>query len=133
MSRLSAALVLVASAALSEPAPAQHAIRVGQPQAGTFQFVPLQVGDETGIFRQHGVDVEVISFGGGPRVQQALAAGSIDIGIGSGPECDGQILVTPDLLGMLPWFSLRHVKPRLNAAEQMRTVVKEWKRNVETV
>jgi NitT/TauT family transport system substrate-binding protein len=28
----------------------------------------------------------VISFGGGPRVQQALAAGSIDIGIGSGPE-----------------------------------------------
>jgi 3-methyl-2-oxobutanoate hydroxymethyltransferase len=55
------------------------------------------------------------------------------IGIGSGPNCDGQILVTPDLLGMLPWFSLRHVKPRLNAAEQMRTVVKEWKRNVETV
>jgi NitT/TauT family transport system substrate-binding protein len=28
----------------------------------------------------------VISFGGGPRVQQALAAESIDIGIGSGPE-----------------------------------------------
>jgi NitT/TauT family transport system substrate-binding protein len=28
----------------------------------------------------------VISFGGGPRVQQALAADSIDIGIGSGPE-----------------------------------------------
>jgi 3-methyl-2-oxobutanoate hydroxymethyltransferase len=55
------------------------------------------------------------------------------IGIGSGAECDGQILVTPDLLGMLPWFSLRHVKPKLNAAEQMRTVVNEWKQNVETV
>jgi 3-methyl-2-oxobutanoate hydroxymethyltransferase len=53
------------------------------------------------------------------------------IGIGSGPDCDGQILVTPDLLGMLPWFSLKHVKPRLNAAEQMRTVVKEWKQSVE--
>lgn len=52
------------------------------------------------------------------------------IGIGSGPDCDGQILVTPDLLGMLPWFSLKHVKPRLNAAEQMRAVVKEWKDNV---
>jgi len=49
------------------------------------------------------------------------------IGIGAGPDCDGQILVTPDLLGMLPWFSLKHVKPKLNAAEQMRAVIQEWK------
>jgi 3-methyl-2-oxobutanoate hydroxymethyltransferase len=55
------------------------------------------------------------------------------IGIGAGPDCDGQILVTPDLLGMLPWFSLKHVKPKLNAAEQMRAVVKEWKQSVEAL
>ena len=55
------------------------------------------------------------------------------IGIGAGPDCDGQILVTPDLLGMLPWYNLKHVKPRLNAAEQMRAVVKEWKQGVEAV
>jgi NitT/TauT family transport system substrate-binding protein len=67
-------------------AQAQTKVRVGQPQIGTFQFVPLQVGSEAGIFKQHGVDLEIISFGGGPRVQQALAADSIDIGIGSGPE-----------------------------------------------
>jgi 3-methyl-2-oxobutanoate hydroxymethyltransferase len=54
------------------------------------------------------------------------------IGIGAGPHCDGQILVTLDLLGMLPWYDLKHVKPRLNAAEQMRAVVKEWKKAVET-
>jgi 3-methyl-2-oxobutanoate hydroxymethyltransferase len=53
------------------------------------------------------------------------------IGIGSGPDCDGQILVTPDLLGMLPWYSLKHVKPKLNAAEQMRAVVRDWKQGVE--
>jgi 3-methyl-2-oxobutanoate hydroxymethyltransferase len=53
------------------------------------------------------------------------------IGIGSGTECDGQILVTPDLLGMLPWYNLKHVKPKLNAAEQMRAVVKDWKAGVE--
>jgi 3-methyl-2-oxobutanoate hydroxymethyltransferase len=52
------------------------------------------------------------------------------IGIGSGPDCDGQILVTPDLLGMLPWFSLKHVKAKLNAAEQMRAVIKQWKDSV---
>jgi 3-methyl-2-oxobutanoate hydroxymethyltransferase len=55
------------------------------------------------------------------------------IGIGAGPDCDGQILVTPDLLGMLPWYNLKHVKPKLNAAEQMRAVVKAWKQSVETV
>src|SRR3984893_18580942 len=71
---------------LSNSALAQMKVRVGQPQAGTFQFVALQVATEVGIFKQHGIEVEVISFGGGPRVQQALAAESIDIGIGSGPE-----------------------------------------------
>lgn len=54
------------------------------------------------------------------------------IGIGSGANCDGQILVTPDLLGMLPWFSLKHVKPKLNAADQMRAVVQQWRDAVET-
>ncbi len=53
------------------------------------------------------------------------------IGIGAGPNCDGQILVTPDLLGMLPWYSLKHVKPKLNAAEQMRAVINQWKQGVE--
>jgi NitT/TauT family transport system substrate-binding protein len=72
--------------AFGSSAEAQTKVRVGQPQVGTFQFVPLQVGSEAGIFKQHGVDLEVISFAGGPRVQQAIAADSIDIGIGSGPE-----------------------------------------------
>lgn len=53
------------------------------------------------------------------------------IGIGAGPDCDGQILVTPDLLGMLPWYNLKHVKPKLNAAEQMRAVVTDWKQGVQ--
>src|SRR5262249_37828012 len=86
-----AAAWLVVAAALSAgaaapPAHAQTKVRVGQPQAGTFQFVPLQGGLESGIFAKHGLALEVISFGGGPRGQQALAAGAIDIGIGSGPE-----------------------------------------------
>ena len=70
-----------------------------------------------------------------PRVARELTAKvSIPtIGIGAGPDCDGQILVTPDLLGMLPWYNLKHVKPKLNAAEQMRAVVKDWKQGVEAV
>src|ERR1017187_3256083 len=33
------------------------------------------------------------------------------IGIGSGDDCDGQILVTHDLVGLFPWFTPRFVKP----------------------
>jgi len=54
------------------------------------------------------------------------------LGIGSGPECDGQILVTHDLLGTFPWFTPRFVKPELNAAEQMRAAVQRWKASVES-
>jgi NitT/TauT family transport system substrate-binding protein len=80
------AAALAVGVVVGPPAYAQTKVRLGQPQVGTFQFVPLQVGTEAGIFKQHGVDLEIISFGGGPRVQQAIAADSIDLGIGSGPE-----------------------------------------------
>ena len=52
------------------------------------------------------------------------------IGIGSGPDCDGQILVTHDLIGTYPWFTPKHVKPRLNAAEQMRAAIADWSRSL---
>jgi 3-methyl-2-oxobutanoate hydroxymethyltransferase len=53
------------------------------------------------------------------------------IGIGSGPDCDGQILVTPDLIGAFPWFTPKFAKPKMNAAEQIRAAVREWKQSVE--
>ncbi len=83
--RAAAAMALI-GLSFAPAAQAETKVRVGQPQAGTFQFLPLQVGIEAGVFKRHGVEVEVSSFGGGPRVQQAIAAGSIDIGLGSGPE-----------------------------------------------
>jgi 3-methyl-2-oxobutanoate hydroxymethyltransferase len=52
------------------------------------------------------------------------------IGIGSGADCDGQILVTHDLLGTFPWFTPKFVQPRLNAAAQMRAAVDQWMSNL---
>jgi 3-methyl-2-oxobutanoate hydroxymethyltransferase len=54
------------------------------------------------------------------------------IGIGSGPDCDGQILVTPDLIGTFPWFTPRFVKPRANLAAEIKTAVAAWKNSVES-
>jgi 3-methyl-2-oxobutanoate hydroxymethyltransferase len=49
------------------------------------------------------------------------------IGIGSGAECDGQILVTLDLIGLFPWFTPRFVKPQAQTAECIRQTVRAWK------
>jgi 3-methyl-2-oxobutanoate hydroxymethyltransferase len=52
------------------------------------------------------------------------------IGIGSGPDCDGQILVTHDLTGSFPWFTPRFVKPRGNCAGEFKSAVTGWKNSV---
>jgi 3-methyl-2-oxobutanoate hydroxymethyltransferase len=49
------------------------------------------------------------------------------IGIGSGKDCDGQILVVNDLIGTFPWFTPRFVQPKMNAAAQIKAAVTEWK------
>ncbi len=61
-------------------------LRVGKAIALPFDFVPLDVGMQKGFFKRHGLDIEEINFAGSAKLQQALAADAIDIGLGSGPE-----------------------------------------------
>ncbi len=49
-----------------------------------FSFVPVDVGSQTGIFKRNGLDLQVASFGGDAKLQQAMAADSIDVGLGLG-------------------------------------------------
>jgi 3-methyl-2-oxobutanoate hydroxymethyltransferase len=55
------------------------------------------------------------------------------IGIGSGPDCDGQILVTHDLTGSFPWFTPRFVKPRANCSGEFKSAVTSWKKSLTAV
>jgi 3-methyl-2-oxobutanoate hydroxymethyltransferase len=52
------------------------------------------------------------------------------IGIGSGLQCDGQILVTLDLIGTFPWFTPKFVRPRLKGAMAIREAVGGWMESV---
>jgi 3-methyl-2-oxobutanoate hydroxymethyltransferase len=50
----------------------------------------------------------------------------LTVGIGSGPDCDGQILVTHDLVGAFPWFTPRFVSPLARTGESVRSAAQEW-------
>ena len=76
-------LVSLISALLAVPAGADT-LRIGKAGRTAFSFVPTDVGVQTGIFKNNGLDIEVASFGGDAKVQQAMTADSIDIGLGSG-------------------------------------------------
>jgi 3-methyl-2-oxobutanoate hydroxymethyltransferase len=49
------------------------------------------------------------------------------IGIGSGGDCDGQILVTTDLLGTSPDFIPKHVRPDELLRERMVGIIRGWR------
>ena len=48
------------------------------------------------------------------------------IGIGSGPECDGQVLVIHDLAGLFPWFTPKFAKPLAAAGVAIRNAAAEY-------
>src|SRR5258705_331190 len=85
--RACVALASIASASLAfgQNGAAQVKLRVGKAQAQTFAFVPADVGVEAGIFKKHGLDVEISNFGGDAKLLQALSADAIDIAMGGGP------------------------------------------------
>ena len=65
--------------------------------------------------------------------KQISAALSVPtIGIGAGPGCDGQVLVSNDMLGQFTRFSPKHVKRYANLAEEMRKAFVAYKHDVET-
>src|SRR5437667_752594 len=60
-------------------------IRLGKAVPNSFAFGATEVGIEAKIVEAEGIEVEVTSFRGDAQLQQALAAGGVDVGLGSGP------------------------------------------------
>lgn len=83
-------LILAAAAfALGFAAPSAQAapdnVRAAKAVGSQWVFIPLDVGMEEGIFAKYNINVEISTMRGEAGLQQALTAGSLDIGLqGSG-------------------------------------------------
>lgn len=81
--------IILALAAAVFAAHASHAavtLRVGKASPSAATMVPLVVGAQEGLFAKQGLDVQIFDFAGGAKLHQAMAAGSLDIGIGAGTD-----------------------------------------------
>jgi len=67
-------------------ASAATTLTVGKAAPNADPIIPVNVGEQLGIFKKHGLDLKIVDFTGGSKMATAMAAGSIDIGDGAGTE-----------------------------------------------
>jgi ABC-type nitrate/sulfonate/bicarbonate transport system substrate-binding protein len=81
---LASGIVWLGLAATARAQPLRR-VRVGKAINSAFPFAGLELGAKQGIWKSAGLEVEISAFRGDGQMQQALAAGSLDFGFGSGP------------------------------------------------
>ncbi|HWL43869.1 MAG TPA: ABC transporter substrate-binding protein [Ilumatobacter sp.] len=57
-------------------------VKLGLAVAGAFDFMPAYAAESGGFWADRGLSVEIVTFAGDARLQQAIAAGEIDFGLG---------------------------------------------------
>ncbi len=128
----------------------KHLVKVGIPVMGHLGLTPQSInifgtyvtrGTDASEARQIQRDAKILQDAGCfgivlEKIPASLAkkvTGSIKIptiGIGAGVNCDGQILVTHDMLGMTEMFHPRFVRKYLNIAEQSKNAFKNYIKDV---
>lgn len=83
-------IIAIAAAALLlldlSTANAMDKLRVGKAIQNAFTFGLLDVGIDDGIFAKHGLEIEPVTFSGAAKLQQALTANDIDLGLSTGQD-----------------------------------------------
>lgn len=126
-------------------------VHMGIPVMGHLGFTPQSV-NQLGGFRVQGktpervryvlelaqqleaagcfaIVLEMMPADAAKTISQALAIPTI--GIGAGPDCDGQVLVTQDLLGLTEGPSKKFVKQYADLGQIMASAIENFKQEVE--
>lgn len=128
----------------------KHLVKVGIPVMGHLGLTPQSInifgtyvtrGTDPKEARQIQKDAKILEEAGCfavvlEKIPASLAKKVTDsiriptIGIGAGLHCDGQILVTPDMLGMTELFHPRFVRKYLNIAELSKNAFRNYIKDV---
>jgi NitT/TauT family transport system substrate-binding protein len=66
------------------PAVAQDSLKLAVGQRGNWDTSVSELGQKAGIFKKHGLNLEILYTQGGGETQQAVISGSVDIGVAAG-------------------------------------------------
>ncbi len=75
------AIMMVATAGTAS---AQDKLKIAAGQRGNWDTSISEVGQRAGIFKKHGLELEILWTQGGGETQQAVLSGSVDIGVATG-------------------------------------------------
>jgi NitT/TauT family transport system substrate-binding protein len=81
--RIVVAIAMLASLAAGSAA-AQEMLKVSVPQRGSWDTGISELGQRGGIFKRHGLTLDILYTEGGAESQQAVIGGSMDIAVGVG-------------------------------------------------
>jgi NitT/TauT family transport system substrate-binding protein len=79
-----AVLTIFALAAAIRNAAAEDTLKVAVPQKGAWDAGIAELGQRAGIFKKHGLNLDILYTVAGPESIQAMIAGSIDVAVASG-------------------------------------------------
>jgi len=91
--RFCSAIAAVLIAMTAAAAQAEDTLRVAAGQRGNWDTTIAEIGQRGGIFKKHGLSLEILYTQGGGETQQAVISGSVEIG------------VAPGIMGVLSAFS----------------------------
>jgi NitT/TauT family transport system substrate-binding protein len=82
--RVLCAIIALAFGGALSPAVAQDTLKVAAGQRGNWDTSIAEVGQRGGIFKKHGLNLEILYTQGGGETQQAVISGSVEIGVATG-------------------------------------------------
>ena len=77
------ALLLAAVLAQASGA-AADTLKIASPQRGSWEGAIPELGQQQGIFKKHGLDLDILYTSGGGETLQAVVSGAVDIGLSAG-------------------------------------------------
>jgi len=82
--RVGRAFAALAIGIAAQSAIAQDTLKVAAGQRGNWDTSISEVGQRAGIFKKHGIVLEILWTQGGGETQQAVISGSVDVGVAAG-------------------------------------------------